>query len=99
MLQSGKESLPDDESYDLVIGMLFLTDQIDSALKYVDLTLKYGYILSVKVFTECVRSCVDKGRLDTLVSIIDRCKVYSSGFTKLLKVYTRWCTLLTCFSL
>ncbi|KAF7124783.1 hypothetical protein RHSIM_Rhsim12G0135900 [Rhododendron simsii] len=74
MLQSGKESLPDDESYDLVIGMLFLTDQIDSALKYVDLTLKYGYILSVKVFTECVRSCVDKGRLDTLVSIIDRCK-------------------------
>ncbi|XP_057494836.1 pentatricopeptide repeat-containing protein At1g26460, mitochondrial [Actinidia eriantha] len=74
MLQTGKESLPDDESYDLVIGMLFLTDQIDSALKYIDLTLKSGYILSVKTFTECVRSCVDKGRLDALVSIIERCK-------------------------
>ncbi|KAI8021283.1 Pentatricopeptide repeat-containing protein [Camellia lanceoleosa] len=74
MLQTDKESLPDDESYDLVIGMLLLTDQIDPALKYIDLTLKSGYILSVNVFTECVRSCVNKGRLDTLVSIIERCK-------------------------
>lgn len=74
MLQTDKESLPDDESYDLVIGMLLLTDQIDAALKYIDLTLKSGYILSVNVFTECVRSCVNKGRLDTLVSIIERCK-------------------------
>ena len=81
MLQTGKESLPDDESYDLVIGMLFLTYQIDSALKYIDLTLKSGYILSVKTFTECVRSCVDKGRLDALVSIIERCKVYIPAFS------------------
>ncbi|KAL7217459.1 hypothetical protein ACSBR1_029200 [Camellia fascicularis] len=76
LLSSGccKESLPDDESYDLAIGMLLLTDQIDAALKYIDLTLKSGYILSVNVFTECVRNCVNKGRLDTLVSIIERCK-------------------------
>ncbi|KAL7162682.1 hypothetical protein ACSBR2_043047 [Camellia fascicularis] len=74
MLQTDKESLPDDESYDLVIGMLLLTDQIDAALKYIDLTLKSGYILSVNVFSECVRNCVNKGRLDTLVSIIERCK-------------------------
>ncbi|THG17364.1 hypothetical protein TEA_018343 [Camellia sinensis var. sinensis] len=40
MLQTDKESLPDDESYDLVIGMLLLTDQIDATLKYIDLTLK-----------------------------------------------------------
>lgn len=74
MLQSGKESLPDDESYALVIGMLFSTDQIDSALKYVDLALKSGYMLTVNVFTDCVQSCVALGRLDTLLSIIDRCK-------------------------
>ncbi|KAK9277096.1 hypothetical protein L1049_006635 [Liquidambar formosana] len=74
MLLTGKESLPDDESYDLVVGMLFLTDRIDDALKYIDLTLKSGYVLSMRVFTECVRSCVNKGRLDTLVSIIERCK-------------------------
>ncbi|KAL7243435.1 hypothetical protein ACSBR1_015765 [Camellia fascicularis] len=74
MLQTDKESLPDDESYDLVIGMLLLTDQIDAALKYIDLTLKSGYILSVNAFTECMRNCVNKGRLDTLVSIIERCK-------------------------
>lgn len=67
--------MPDDESYDLVIGMLLSTDQIDAALKYIDLTLKSGHMLSLKVFTECVRSCVKKGRLDTLVSVIDRCKV------------------------
>ena len=77
MLHTRQESLPDDESFDLVIGMLLLTEQIDSALKYIDLTLKSGYVLSVDVFTECVRICVNKGRLDTLVSIIERCKVYT----------------------
>ncbi|XP_042498555.1 pentatricopeptide repeat-containing protein At1g26460, mitochondrial-like [Macadamia integrifolia] len=74
MLQTGKESLPDDESYDLVIGMLFLMNEIDAALKYLDLTLKSGYMVSMKVFSECVKSCVNAGRLDTLVSIIERCK-------------------------
>ncbi|KAF5449533.1 hypothetical protein F2P56_029966 [Juglans regia] len=74
MLQTGKESMPDDESYDLVVGMLFLTDKIDASLKYLDVALKSGYMLSTKVFTECVRSCVNEGRLDTLVSIIERCK-------------------------
>lgn len=74
MLQTGKESMPDDESFDLVIGMLLQTDQIDAALKYIDLTLKSGYMVSMKVFTVCVRSCVNKDRLDTLVSIIERCK-------------------------
>ncbi|KAE9605574.1 hypothetical protein Lal_00024602 [Lupinus albus] len=74
MLQTGNESLPDDESYDLIIGMHFLTDQIDVAFKYIDLTLKSGYTLSMKVFMDCVRSCVNKGRLDTLVTIIERCK-------------------------
>lgn len=76
MLQTGKESLPDDDSYDLVVGMLFMTDEIDAALKYIDMGLKSGYMLSMRVFTECVRSCVNKGRLDTLVSIIERCKVH-----------------------
>ncbi|GMY25859.1 pentatricopeptide repeat-containing protein At1g26460, mitochondrial [Fagus crenata] len=74
MLLTGKESLPDDESYDLVISMLLSTDEIDAALKYIDLALKSGYMLSMKVFTECVQSCVNKGRLDTLISIIERCK-------------------------
>lgn len=75
MLQTGKESPPDDESYDLVLGLLFLTDRIDDAFRYIDLTLKSGYTLSVRVFTLCVKACVNKGRLDALVSIIDRCKV------------------------
>ncbi|GMP96626.1 hypothetical protein CsSME_00045174 [Camellia sinensis var. sinensis] len=48
-------------SYDLVIGMLLLTDQIDAALKYIDLTLKSGYILSVNMFTECVRTMLTRG--------------------------------------
>ncbi|KAK4430073.1 Pentatricopeptide repeat-containing protein, mitochondrial [Sesamum alatum] len=77
MLQTGKEykdSLPDDESYDLIVGMLLSTNQIDSALKYIDLTLKSGYMLSMSAFLRCVQSCVNNGRLDTLVSIIERCK-------------------------
>lgn len=78
MIQTGKEykeSLPDEESYDLVIGMLLSNNQIDSALKYIDLTLKSGYMLSMKAFVDCVRSCVNSLRLETLVSIIERCKV------------------------
>lgn len=75
MLQTGNDSLPDDESYDLVIGMLFSSDQIDSAFKYIDLSLKSGKVLSMKVFMSCVRICLSKGRLDTLVTIIERCRV------------------------
>ncbi|KAL6577756.1 hypothetical protein OROMI_010084 [Orobanche minor] len=77
MLQTGKEfkeSLPDEESYDIVICMLLSKNQIHSALKFIDLTLKSGYMLSMKAFTSCVQRCVDNGRLDTLVSIIERCK-------------------------
>ncbi|KAG8383040.1 hypothetical protein BUALT_Bualt05G0143100 [Buddleja alternifolia] len=77
MLQTGKEykdSLPDDESYDLIIGMLLSSNQIDSALKYIDLTLKSGYMLSMNAFEGCVQRCVSNVRLDTLVSIIERCK-------------------------
>ncbi|XP_017436128.1 pentatricopeptide repeat-containing protein At1g26460, mitochondrial isoform X2 [Vigna angularis] len=74
MLQTGNETLPDDESYDLVIGLLFSTDQIDAAFKYIDQILKSGNILSMKVFMNCVRRCLTKGRLDTLVTIIERCR-------------------------
>ncbi|KAL8218740.1 hypothetical protein R6Q57_022113 [Mikania cordata] len=77
MIQIGKESkaaLPDDESYHFVVQLLLTQNQIDDALKYIDLTLKSGYMLSIEVFTECVKSCVNTGRLDTLVSIIERCK-------------------------
>ncbi|XP_028761943.1 pentatricopeptide repeat-containing protein At1g26460, mitochondrial-like [Neltuma alba] len=74
MLLTGNESRPDNESYDLVIGMLFLTGQIDAALKYIDLALKSSYMLSMNVFTSCVNSCISKGRLDTLAAIIEKCK-------------------------
>ncbi|KAL7110129.1 hypothetical protein ACP275_05G005000 [Erythranthe tilingii] len=77
MIQTGKEykeSLPDEESYDLIIVMLLSKNQIDAALKYIDLTLKSGYMLSMKAFVDCVQSCVSNGRLETLVSIIERCK-------------------------
>ncbi|KAK9107296.1 hypothetical protein Syun_023307 [Stephania yunnanensis] len=74
MLQTGEESLPDDKSYDLVIGMLFAVNQIDAALKYMDMTLKCGNMVSMRLFTDCVRSCISAGRLDILVSIVERCK-------------------------
>ncbi|KAH9772414.1 pentatricopeptide repeat-containing protein [Citrus sinensis] len=74
MLQGGKDSLPDDETYDLLISLLFSKGEIDSALKYIDMALKSGYMLSMNVFTECVRGCVDEQRPDALVSIIKKCK-------------------------
>ncbi|KAJ6820393.1 putative disease resistance proteinisoform X1 [Iris pallida] len=72
MMQTGTS--PDDESYNLVTGLLFLLNQIDLALKYMDMTLKSGYMVSSSVFSDCVRSCVNAGRLDTLASIIEKCK-------------------------
>lgn len=70
-----KEALPDEESYDLVIGLLFKANLIDDALKYIDSVLKSGLKLSMNVFNECVRSCIYNNRLDTLVSINEKCKV------------------------
>ncbi|KAK9676014.1 hypothetical protein RND81_11G048100 [Saponaria officinalis] len=74
MLQNGKQSQPVDASFDLVIGMLFQKNQIEAALKYVDVALKSGYMLSPRVFGDCVQSCVTEQRLDTLVSVIEKCK-------------------------
>lgn len=79
MIETGKEfkeSLPDDESFALVIGMLLSVDHVDAALKYIDLNLKSGYALSADVFEVCVRGCINHDRLDALVAIIERCKVY-----------------------
>ncbi|KAJ6815447.1 putative disease resistance proteinisoform X1 [Iris pallida] len=72
MVQTG--TLPDDESYNLVTGLLLLLNQIDLALKYMDMQLKSGYMVSSSVFSDCVRSCINAGRLDTLASIIEKCK-------------------------
>ncbi|KAL9149166.1 hypothetical protein ABFS82_12G092600 [Erythranthe guttata] len=77
MLQIGKEHgncLPDDESYDLIVNVLLSTNQIESAIKNIDMMLKSGYMLSVTTFIGCVQTCVNNGRLDTLVSVIERCK-------------------------
>lgn len=73
MLQTG--TLPDDESYNLVVGLLIRQNRVDSALKYLDLMLKSGYTISLTVFTDYVRACVRSGRLDTLASVIEKCKV------------------------
>ncbi|KAA3460821.1 Tetratricopeptide repeat (TPR)-like superfamily protein isoform 1 [Gossypium australe] len=72
---SGKESLPNDESYDLVMGMLFEMRRVEAALKYIDMALQSGFKLSIKVFTECIACCVSQGQLDTLVTLIERCRL------------------------
>ncbi|MBA0862794.1 hypothetical protein Goshw_012998 [Gossypium schwendimanii] len=75
LLDGGKESLPNDESYDLVMGMLFEMRRVEAALKYIDMALQSGYKLSIKVFTECIACCVSQGQLDTLVTLIERCRL------------------------
>ncbi|KAJ8774534.1 hypothetical protein K2173_016980 [Erythroxylum novogranatense] len=74
MEETGKESQPNDESYELVTCLLFSTDKLDAALNNIDKNLKSGNILSMRVFGDCVKSCVNHGRLDSLVSIIEKCK-------------------------
>lgn len=80
MMQTGV--VPDDKSYNLVIGLLISTNQLDSALKILDLMLKSGNMLSSSVFMDCVRRCINTGRLDTISSIIEKCKVPISGYSK-----------------
>jgi len=72
MLQTG--TFPDDESYNLVVGLLIRQNLVDSSLKYLDLILKSGYTLSLTVYTDYIRACMRSGRLDTLTSIIEKCK-------------------------
>ncbi|PRQ40662.1 putative tetratricopeptide-like helical domain-containing protein [Rosa chinensis] len=74
MLQTGNVAPPDDESYNIVVSLLLQSHRVDAALKYIDLTLKSGYMVSMQVFKDCVQGCVNTGRLDSLVSIIDKCK-------------------------
>ena len=75
MLHSGKDSQPDEDSYDLVIGLLLQHSPIDTALKYIDLALKSGYMLSKMLFVECVYRCIREKRLESLVMVIEKCKV------------------------
>ncbi|MBA0592878.1 hypothetical protein Gorai_009844 [Gossypium raimondii] len=48
---------------------------VEAALKYIDMALQSGYKLSIKVFTECIACCVSQGQLDTLVMLIERCRL------------------------
>lgn len=59
MLQTG--TMPDDVSYNMVVGHLILMNEIDSAFKYMDLIIKSGFMISTIVFMDCVRSCVNAG--------------------------------------
>jgi hypothetical protein len=81
MLQTG--TFPDDESYNLVVGLLIRQNLVESSLKYLDLILKSGYTLSLTVFTDYIRACMRSGRLDTLTSIIEKCKVHILGMLNL----------------
>jgi len=81
MLQTG--TFPDDESYNLVVGLLIRQNLVDSSLKYLDLILKSGYTLSLTVYTDYIRACMRSGRLDTLTSIIEKCKVHIIGMLNL----------------
>lgn len=87
MLLTG--TVPDDESYNLVVDLLIKQNRVDSALKYLDLMLKSGYMISSTVFADCVRECIRSGRLDTLASVIEKCKATDKN--KVLCPQWAWC--------
>ncbi|KAL8104570.1 hypothetical protein AgCh_028690 [Apium graveolens] len=89
MLKKDDDPKPDEESFELVVGMLlplnpayamnpiFRKNQIrhtETAYKYIDLYLKSGYRMSQDAFNRCVWNFMNFGSLDTLVSVIERCK-------------------------
>ncbi|CAL5061793.1 unnamed protein product [Urochloa decumbens] len=87
MLQTG--TVPDDETYNLIVGLLIRQNHFDSAVKYLDLMLKSGHTLSLTIFSDYVRACVRSGRLDTLASIIEKCKTTDKN--KVLCPQWAWC--------
>jgi hypothetical protein len=72
MLLTGTFS--DDESYNLVVGLLIGQKLDDSPLEYWDMMMKSGYTPSPSVFAVYNQACVSSGRWDTLTSIIEKCK-------------------------
>eukprot|EP00252_Welwitschia_mirabilis_P001978 TRINITY_DN11937_c0_g1_i2.p1 TRINITY_DN11937_c0_g1~~TRINITY_DN11937_c0_g1_i2.p1 ORF type:complete len:462 (-),score=94.30 TRINITY_DN11937_c0_g1_i2:230-1615(-) len=79
MIKTGEEAPPDEESYEIVLELLFAENEIDLALKHFDLALKSGFTVSTNMFNNCVRNCVAAGRLDTLTSIIEKCKTMNQN--------------------
>jgi pentatricopeptide repeat protein len=77
MIEIGKEvedCSPDEESFDMVILAMFKKYQIYSALKFIDLTLKSGYMLSMNVFDMCIHHCTESNKLEDLTLIMEKCK-------------------------
>lgn len=87
MLQTG--IVPDDESYSLVLDLLIYDNRVDSVFKYLDVMLKSGHAISSPVYAGFVRVCVRSGRLDTLTSIIEKCKATDKN--KVLCPQWPWC--------
>ncbi|KAG8079860.1 hypothetical protein GUJ93_ZPchr0007g3048 [Zizania palustris] len=88
MLQTG--ILPDDESYNLVVDLQIRMNRVDEAMKYLDLMLKSGYTISSSVFSDYVRVCMRSGRLNSLSSVIEKCKATDKN--KVLCPQWSWCT-------
>jgi pentatricopeptide repeat protein len=68
--------LPDDESFNLVVGLLIRSKHFDTALKYLDLMLKYGRTLNPSIYNGCIQFLLNSNKPDAAASFIDKCKVW-----------------------
>lgn len=68
--------LPDDGSFNLVVGLLIRTKHFDTALTYLDLMLKYGKTLNPGVYNGSIQFLLNSNKPDAATSFIDKCKVW-----------------------
>ncbi|KAJ4815412.1 hypothetical protein LUZ62_027978 [Rhynchospora pubera] len=66
--------LPDDGSFNLVVGLLIKAKHFDPALTYLDLVPKYGRTLNQGVYNGCIQFLLNSNKPDTATSFIDKCK-------------------------
>jgi pentatricopeptide repeat protein len=75
--------LPDDGSFNLVVGLLIRTKHFDTALTYLDLMLKYGRTLNPGVYNGCIQFLLNSNKPDAATSFIDKCKVWLCRYVQL----------------
>ncbi|KAF3323375.1 pentatricopeptide repeat-containing protein [Carex littledalei] len=71
--------LPDDRSFNLVVGLLIRSKHFDTSLTYLDLMLKSGKTLNRSIYNGCIQFLLIFNKPDAATSFIDKCKASAAN--------------------
>ncbi|KAI3902280.1 hypothetical protein MKW92_053041 [Papaver armeniacum] len=70
-MEKAKESMLDDESYTLIVGLFLAVEEIDGAFIHIYIAMNSGCMVSMPVFTECVICAIRLRRFGLLTTILE----------------------------